>query len=89
MVSWFYLLHLINDYIWILDAVVIVIHRLMVALQGTAVVGIVEILCGIAAFFFVSFGGFAIGMFYGVITSLVTLSTSGVRGKKWIIWINQ
>ena len=54
----------------------------MVALQGTANVGIIEILCGIAAFFFVSFGGFAIGMFYGVITSLVTLSTSGVRGKK-------
>ncbi len=62
------------------DAVVIVVHRILSAMIGKSEVEALEFVKGFVSFFLVSGGGFFIGIFFGVITSLLTLKTTHVRG---------
>ena len=43
-----------------------------------------QYLLGIATFFTVSLGGLVIGIFYGLITALITRTTREVRGKVFL-----
>ncbi len=63
-----------------IDAVVIVVHRILSSMIGKNEVEALEFFKGFVSFFLVSGGGFAIGICFGVITSLLTLKTTHVRG---------
>lgn len=59
---------------------VIVVHRILSSMLGAAKVEAIEFAKGFLSLFLVSFGGFFIGIIFGVFTSLLTLKTTHVRG---------
>ena len=63
------------------DAVTVVLYTMMVAFSTMEHISGEQIALGIASFFTVSFGGLSIGIVCGLITALITRTTSHVRGK--------
>jgi len=61
------------------DAVTVVLYTMMVAFSTMEHISGEQIALGIASFFTVSFGGLSIGIVCGLITALITRTTSHVR----------
>jgi len=62
------------------DAVTVVLYTMMVAFATSDHVTGEQYALGLAAFFTVSLGGLFIGIICGLITALITRTTSEVRG---------
>lgn len=66
----------------IADAVTVVLYTMMVVFAGMeGNVGGEQYALGIVSFFTISLGGLAIGILCGLLTALITRTTSDVRGK--------
>ncbi len=70
-----------NQVFLIADAVTVVLYSMMVAFaQMDGNVGGEQYLLGFVSFFTISLGGFGIGVLCGLLTALITRTTSEVRG---------
>lgn len=78
--NYYFIFNIFYDILYITDAVVIVVHRILSSMLGQTEVDVIEFVKGFFSFFFVSGGGFIIGISFGVIASLLTLKTTHVRG---------
>ncbi len=74
--KWFIFLKIII----FLDAVVIVLHHLMSAFVTVEIVTARDVIKGFISFFLISGGGLAVGIIFGVLTAIITLHTTNVRG---------
>ena len=63
------------------DAVTVVLYTMMVAFSTMEHISGPQIALGLASFFTSSFGGLSIGIISGLITALITRTTSQVRGQ--------
>lgn len=63
------------------DAVTVVLYTTTVAFTEMKNVDGTQFGLAIIAFFAVSFGGLLIGIFFGLVTALITKTTQGVRGR--------
>ena len=72
----------INILYWLIaDAVTVVLYSMMVAFAGMeGHIGGEQYVLGFVSFFTISLGGFGIGILCGLLTALITRTTSEVRG---------
>ena len=70
--------------VYITDAVVITMYNTVTVFAGSDVIHLSEILMAIMSFLVVCSGGIFVGLFAGAISSLVSRSTTHVRGKREI-----
>ena len=62
------------------DAVVIVVHNLLVDFLESPIISSLQIIQGFNSFFITSLGGFAIGVIFGLGTAVITLHTEHSLG---------
>ena len=71
--------------IYSIDGVAVVLYNMMNSFAqieaGGDEIGVDQIMLGLVSFFTVALGGFSIGVLGGLITALITRTTTEVRGK--------
>ena len=61
------------------DGVTVVLYNTMISMEKVSEIGANEVFMSILSFFFVVFGGFAIGLITGAFASFITTFTQHVR----------